>query len=144
MGIEENKDVVRRMVEDCINAYRPDLLDGVVDPAVRVHAETPGTAPDTEGIDELRRSVAGFRAALPDLRISLEQLIGEDDLVAARWTARGTHRGPLAGIEATGRSLIWGGMDIYRIEGGRIAEWWRNDDTVGMLHQLGRDLLPTG
>jgi predicted ester cyclase len=141
MGTEGNKDVVRRMVEECINGYRPELLDAVVSADVRVHPGTPGTAPDTEGIEELRGAVHGFRSTFPDLHIALDQLVAEDDLVTARWTATGTHTGELAGIAPTNRAVRWGGMDVYRLADGRIVEWWRNDDFVWLLSQLGRDVL---
>ena len=144
MGIEENKDVVRRLIADCVNASRADLLEQFVHPDLRVHPGTPGTAPDTEGLDGLRESFERFHATFPDLRITPEEVIAEGDVVAVRWTAEGTHSGPLAGIAPTGASVRWGGTDVYHLTDGRIVEWWRNDDFVGLLHQLGRDLLPAG
>jgi steroid delta-isomerase-like uncharacterized protein len=137
MGIETNKDVVRRMVEECVNTHREELLGEFVAIDVRVHPGTPGTAPDTEGMDTLRTAFRGFRVTFPDLRITLEQLVAEADLVAARWTATGTHSAELAGIPATGTAVRWGGTDLYRLADGRIAEWWRNDDFVELLRQLG-------
>jgi predicted ester cyclase len=142
MGIAENKDVIQRMVDECVNEHRAEILDQFVTSDVRVHPGTPGTAPVTEGIDELRTAFQRFRTPFPDLHITLDQLLAEEDLVAARWTATGTHSGPLAGIESTGAHVRWGGTDIYRLVDGRVAEWWRNDDFVGLLHQLGRDPVP--
>jgi predicted ester cyclase len=142
MGIEENKDVVRRLVADCINPYRPDLLERFVGQGIRVHPGTPGSGPDTEGIDHLRESVHRFRGTFPDLQIEFDQILGEGDLVAARWTATGTHSGPLADVPATGAAVRWSGTDVYRLFEGRIVEWWRNDDFVWLLHQVGRDLTP--
>ena len=142
MGIEENKDVVGRLVAECVNPYHPDLLERFVADDVRVHPGTPGSGPDTEGVAELRQSVHRFREAFPDLHIEVEQLIGEGDLVCARWTATGTHSGPLAGVPATGTAARWSGTDLYRLSEGRIVEWWRNDDFVWLLHQLGRDPTP--
>jgi predicted ester cyclase len=144
MGIEQNKDVVRGLVDECINPYRPELLERFVGQGVRAHPGTPGSAPDTEGIEELRAAVHRIRETFPDLHIEVEQLLAEDDLVAARWTATGTHTGPLAGIAATGSAVRWGGTDLYRLVDGRVVEWWRNDDFVWLLHQLGRDLIPAG
>jgi len=144
MGLEENKDVVRRMIDDCVNASRSDLLQEFVHPDLRVHPGTPGSAPDTEGLDGLRTAFERFHTTFPDLHITPEEVVAEGDLVAARWTATGTHSGELAGIAPTGRSVRWCGTDVYRLTDGRIIEWWRNDDFVGLLHQLGRDLLPAG
>ncbi|TQN43575.1 putative ester cyclase [Blastococcus colisei] len=140
MAIEDNKDVVRRLVEECVNAHRAELLSDFVGHDVHVHPGTPGAAPDTVGLDALREAFHGFRASFPDLRIRLDHLLAEDDLVAARWTATGTHTGALAGIEPTGAHVRWGGTDIYRLSGGKVVEWWRNDDFVWLLHQVGRDV----
>jgi predicted ester cyclase len=144
MGIEENKDVVRRMVDECVNQFRPDLLDQLVHPDLRIHPGTPGTAPDTEGIDGLQAAMERFRATFPDLHIAVAETVAEGEIVAARWTATGTHSGELAGIAPTGTVVSWGGTDVYRFADGKIVEWWRNDDVVWLLHQLGRDLLPAG
>jgi len=144
MSAEQNKDVVRRLVDECINTFRPDLLDRYVSDDLRVHPGTPGAGPDTEGIAGLADAMHRFREALPDLHVALEEMLGEGELVAARWTATGTHSGPLAGIAATGTAVRWCGTDVYRLVDGTIVEWWRNDDFVWLLHQLGRDVLPTG
>jgi steroid delta-isomerase-like uncharacterized protein len=144
MGIEENKDVVRGLVAECINAYRPDLLERFVREDIRAHPGTPGAAPDTEGIGQLQEAMQGIRGTFPDLHLEVEQVIGEGDLVAARWTATGTHSGQLAGVPATGTAVRWSGTDVYRLADGRIVEWWRNDDFVGLLHQVGRDLADDG
>lgn len=144
MAIAENKGVVRRLVEECVNTHRADLLGEFVEPDLRVHPGTPGTAPDTVGVDALGESFQRFRSTFPDLHITIEEMVAEGDLVAARWTATGTHAGNLAGIAATGNAVRWGGTDVYRLVDGKVAEWWRNDDFVELLHQLGRDLIPAG
>jgi steroid delta-isomerase-like uncharacterized protein len=136
MGIEESKDVVRRLVDECVNQDRPELLERYTAADVRVHPGTPGSAPDAVGIDELREAFRRFHTALPDLHVELDQLIAEGDLVAARWTATGTHSAELAGVPATGRAVRWSGTDVYRVADGRVAEWWRNDDSAWLLAQL--------
>ena len=143
MSIQENKDVVRRFIDECVNTHRSELLADYVDAELRAHPGTPGAAPDTEGLEGLREAFHRFRTTFPDLHITPEDMLAEADFVAVRWTATGTHSGDLAGIAATGTAVRWAGTDIYRLADGRIAEWWRNDDTVWLLHQLGRDLVPT-
>lgn len=141
MGIQENKDVVRRFIEECVNTHRSELLADYVDVALRAHPGTPGAAPDTEGLDGLREAFQRFRSTFPDLHITPEDIVAEGELVALRWTATGTHSGDLAGIPATSRAVRWAGTDMYRFADGRIVEWWRNDDSVGLFQQLGRDVI---
>jgi steroid delta-isomerase-like uncharacterized protein len=141
MGIEENKDVVRRFVAECVNTHREDLLPQFVADDVTMYAGTPDAAETTQGIEELRAAYRRFRVLLPDLHVTHDLLVGEGDYVVARWTSTGTHASDLQGLPASGRELRWGGIDIYRIADGRIVEWWRNDDFAGLLRRLSRRVL---
>lgn len=141
MGIAENRHVVRRFIEECVNLHRAELLAEFVDAGLHAHPGTPGAAPDTVGLDALREAFQRFRVTFPDLHITPEEMVAEGDLVALRWTATGTHSGDLAGIAATGTAVRWAGTDMYRLTGGRIVEWWRNDDFAGLLRRLSRRVL---
>ena len=140
MAAEANKAIIRQLIEECVNRDRPELLDRFAHLDVRVHPGTPGTAPTTEGLGELRQAFGRFHTVFPDLRITAEDEVGEGDRVAVRWTATGTHRAELAGIAPSGKTVSWGGIDIYRLADGKVAEWWRNDDFVWLLSQLGQDV----
>jgi predicted ester cyclase len=141
MGIEENKDVVRRFVDECVNAHREDLLEQFVDDAVTMYPGTPDSAEATQGIEELRQAYRRFRILVPDLHVTHDLVVAEGPFVVARWTATGTHASELSGIPASGKELRWGGTDIYRMEDGKIVEWWRNDDFAGLLRRLSRRVL---
>ncbi len=141
MGIEENKDVVRRFVAECVNTHREDLLGEFVDEAVTMHPGTPDSAEAMQGIEELRQAFRRFRILVPDLHATHDLLVAEGPYVVARWTTTGTHDSELGGVPASGKQIRWGGTDIYRIEDGRIVEWWRNDDFAGLLRRLSRRVL---
>jgi predicted ester cyclase len=80
--------------------------------------------------------------ASPDFRITIEDLVAEADKVAVRRTYEGTHRGgPLLGIPATGKRLQFGGISIFRLANGRIAEHWEQLDRLTLMQQLG--VVPT-
>jgi predicted ester cyclase len=72
----------------------------------------------------------------PDARITVEQQLAEGDLVATRWSGRGTHEGELMGIEPAGKQVTVSGVTISRLEGGKIVEEFLNWDTFGMMQQL--------
>jgi steroid delta-isomerase-like uncharacterized protein len=81
-----------------------------------------------------------WRTALPDLRLHIDLLLAETDLVAARWTIAGTHTGPLGTIPPTGRALTFSGVNIFRVVSGRIAEIWNHRDDLRLYQQMG--ILP--
>jgi predicted ester cyclase len=78
-----------------------------------------------------------FRAAFPDLAYVAEEGLAEGDLVATRFSATGTHRGTFLGVAPTGRRVAYSGIDINRVQGGRIVESWVHYDALGLLQQLG-------
>lgn len=87
-------------------------------------------------------SAKAAKRAFPDLEITLEDTIAEDDKVVARWTAVGTHKGggshPLFGsVKATNRALRVSGITILRFEDGRVVETWGLTDELGAARQLG-------
>jgi steroid delta-isomerase-like uncharacterized protein len=80
----------------------------------------------------------GFRRAFPDLEWQVDFVLAEDDLVAARWTASGTHTGPWADVAPTGTHVVFSGVNIFRFgEDGKVAEIWNHRDDLGLMEQLG-------
>ncbi len=70
------------------------------------------------------RYVTAYRAAFPDIRVTIEDQLAEDDKVATRWTARGTHLGEFLGLAPTGDEVTVSGIEFDRMVGGRIDEAW--------------------
>lgn len=87
----------------------------------------------------LRDWIAARRAAFPALsaEIGEEIAVAAGNWVAVPWTATGRQDGPLPGLPATGREAVWGGQALFRIEHGRVAEFWRIEDEAGMRRRLG-------
>ena len=75
--------------------------------------------------------------AIPDLRVKIEELVVDGDKVAVRRSYEGTHRGATLGIPATGKQLRVGGISIFRLDKGRIAEHWEQLDRLALMQQLG-------
>jgi predicted ester cyclase len=78
-----------------------------------------------------------FRAAFPDLRFTVELVVGEGDFVVGRWSAGGTHTGSWGGVEPTGKATTFSGVNIFRFQDGKVAELWNYRDDLGLLQQLG-------
>ena len=73
----------------------------------------------------------------PDAQYSIEELVAGGDLVAWHWTFRATHQGEILGIPPTGKQISFGGINIFRLQNGKIVEDWVYRDTIGMMRQLG-------
>ena len=96
-----------------------------------------GTFTHEAGLAEAR----GWRTAFPDLSVDVDMVVAERDLVAVRWTARGTNTAAGNGIPATGKRVETSGTTIFRFEDGAIAEEWTAGNSLGLMRQLG--LLPS-
>ena len=82
-------------------------------------------------------SVCGVaEAAFPEYELIATLLVAESDLVAARCTFRGVHKGEFAGIQPTGKRVSTDLMIFYRIREGKISEHWMQMDTRGLMDQL--------
>jgi predicted ester cyclase len=134
MSVDANKAVTQRFYDDLFNRARLAVADELVAVDCRSHAAPPGTP---VGPDGMRQAVALLRAAFPDCRYVIEDLIGEDDRMAVRLVFRGTHLGLYRGIPATGRQVVQVQMHVLRLAGGQVAEHWAVRDDLGLLDQLG-------
>ena len=94
-------------------------------------------SPEVHGPEPEKQLIAMYLDAFPDLHFTIEDLVTEDDKVAARLTACGTHQGELLGIPATQRQITVPMIETYRLADGKIAEQWVVMDVLGMLQQLG-------
>jgi steroid delta-isomerase-like uncharacterized protein len=129
---EENKALARKSWE-IVNQKNPDLIDEFYAPNFVWHEPDR----DIQGSEEARQFVSTFFEAFPDLNVTVEDEIAEDDKVVTRWTIRGTHQGELMGIAPTEKQIELKGITIHRIEGEKIAEEWERYDNLGMMQQLG-------
>jgi steroid delta-isomerase-like uncharacterized protein len=135
MTTENNKAIARLLTEEVFNRGNLAVADKIIAPDF-VHHD-PNTKEFRSGPEGFKRFWAGYRAAFPDLHITIEQQIAEGDLVVDRWTGTGTHQAELMGIAATGMQVTLSGISIHRIVGGKITETWNNYDALSLLEQLG-------
>lgn len=126
---EMNKAVARRVYEDGLSRgiFAVPYTDDFVG-----HGGS-RTFTHEDGMKEAK----GWRAAFPDLNVTVDLMVAEGDLVAVRWTARGTNTGTGNGIPATGRKVEVTGTAIFRFVDGKIAEEWTSANTMTLMKQLG-------
>ena len=132
MGPRENTDVFRRVIEEGFNRGNFDAWDDCFPPAYEEHQY--GHPPTLAGF---KQAIAGLREAIPDLHLTIDEMISSGDKVWARMTARGTHRGSFMGFAPTGKPFAIAVMDVCRFEGDKIVEHWGVPDRFALLHQVG-------
>jgi predicted ester cyclase len=137
MSSAENKALVLALYEQIWNAG--DLAPIAERVSLDRIDHDPGGPPAGEvaGRQELIDSVQEYRTAFPDLHFEFGPQVAEDELVATRWTARGTHLGPLDDTPPTGKKVEVTGMFLERLVSGQIVESWVEYDRLGLYRQLG-------
>ncbi|HET7077321.1 MAG TPA: ester cyclase [Chloroflexia bacterium] len=134
MSTDENKTIVRRYFTEVLNEGNLAALDTLAEDDYIENNPLPGQGTGREGF---KQRVGGLRAAFPDIRYTIEDMVAKGDRVALRWSMRATHGGEILGIPATGQQVTMAGLDIYRLADGRLAEHWDQVDVMGLLQQLG-------
>ena len=117
------KQVVRRLIDEVINAGDLDAIDKLYAP----HMAGPA-----------RRWIEPFLASFPDARMEIVELVAEGETVVGRFCCSGTHRGPWRGRPPTGRRFERvNEVYFYRVRDGRITEAWGMEDNRSRDRQLG-------
>jgi steroid delta-isomerase-like uncharacterized protein len=144
MDPQRNKQNLRRLYDEVMNAHRVDAADELITPDRPDH--DPNLPPEfTEGLEGFKRLFTAFIAAFPDLTFRNEHMVAEGDLVAAYNRMEGTHRGSFMGMPATGKSFSVHVSDVCRFtDDGLIAEHWGVFDMGSMMSQLGAAPQPAG
>jgi steroid delta-isomerase-like uncharacterized protein len=134
LAIEQNKTAYRRFIQVVFNEGRLDILEQLLSPSYIYQDAPPGTPPNADGI---RQVVTNARTAFPDLKITIEDMVGEGDKVCARLSTRGTHRGVFFDILPTGKTIFMKGMTMIHFIDGRMVASWVLNDVMGLMSQLG-------
>jgi ketosteroid isomerase-like protein len=129
MSLEENKDVVKHYIEFAVQGHaRGDLdqLSEYMTPDVMLHTPVVSNHPDHgQRIHDESRT---YGTALPELELSVDEIVAEGDLVTVHLRVTGTHRGTFQrGDEAhvpSGGDVDAGALAMYRVRDGKIAEIW--------------------
>ncbi len=132
MTTEGNKALVRRFYGEGV--HNPALFDELLAPTYVLHL--PGS-PRITGIEQAKQLMTAYTTAFPDLQLTTEDMVAEEDMVAIRNTWSGTHRGTFQGLPPTGKHVTFSGSDFFRFVGGKIAEQWADLDALGLMQQLG-------
>lgn len=135
MTSDDQKYLVARIADEIWNRGELDVCFEVMAPDARYHGpHMPKGVGDRES---WRQAIKMYRTAFPDSHVTYEAIYACEDILVGRWSATGTHTGPLAGLEPRGTRIALGGITIYRFSGDKIVEAWEQLDLLGMWQQLG-------
>lgn len=132
---QDNRELVRTLVREVWNRGNYERVPELIHPEYVL--EEAASPLETRGVSGFVGRAETYHTAFPDLELAVEDLVVEGDRVVLRWTARGTHSGPLFGVPPTGATVALTGITIYRIEDGKVRRSWEVSDTLGLRRQLG-------
>jgi steroid delta-isomerase-like uncharacterized protein len=134
VSIEQNKAIVHRIYDEVINQEKKAVIDELFASGVIIHDPFMGAI---SGIEAFRQLLGMFDAAFPGHRVQVEAVIAEGEYVTVLHTHTATHNGPFMGMPPTGKQIVVNGVELFRMANGKIVEFWRKDDDVSLLMQLG-------
>ncbi|HLZ61519.1 MAG TPA: ester cyclase [Ktedonosporobacter sp.] len=134
MSTEENKAVIRRLIEEFINQGNTAVAEALV---AEDHVALDPVPGQEQGRAGLVASIARMRTAFPDLEWTIEDQVAEGDTVAVSFVWRGTHQGEFLGIPPTGKRVTVSGMGFDYCAAGQCKKSRIVMDTMSLMHQLG-------
>ena len=119
MQTAENKAVQRRIIDEVINQKNLDLADDLFSEDHKLYPESAGVGRGPEG---MKQAFAGLHEEYPDVRVDIESIVAEGDMVAVRLTFSGTHA-------PSDEKAVWPEMVFARFSEGKAVESWEVTDT---------------
>jgi steroid delta-isomerase-like uncharacterized protein len=128
------KEMAKRWFGEVMSEGKIETIDDLCAPDYIENDPLPGTSGDLAG---LKDSITQIRAAFPDMQVTPDDLIEEDDRLAVRSTMRATHEGDFMGIPASGKKVEVSNYDFVRFEDGMAVEHWGVIDSAALMEQIG-------
>lgn len=126
--------IVRKFFEAGPSEGDLGAADALLHPEFSLHTPLPTPGP---GIEAMNNVITTCRAAFHGLHVTVDDIMADSDKVTARFTARGVHKGEFMGLPPTGKAITMTGIEIFRINEGKIAELWGEVNLVGLMQQMG-------
>ena len=135
MSVEENKALVRRWFEECLNKHDVDLADKMV---ASDFVRYGGRADEVHGLEAWKQLIRSVFDGMPDVHWTIEEMFAQGDRVAMRWTVSGTHAGTgWPGIPPTGNKITLSFISVVGVANGKIIEERSIGDSLDLWQQFG-------
>lgn len=135
MSTEQNKTLVRQLIEEVFNQGNVSLANEIVSPDYVEHEPLPPGMP--QGREGFEMIVHMLQSAFPDFKATIEDIVAEDDKVVIRMTWSGTQQAEFMGLPASGKQMSIAIIDIFRLADGKFVDHWGVSDMMTMMQQLG-------
>ena len=130
MSLEQNKEVIRRFIDRVWNQFELKAVDEFIDPTF----EIPGGGRGPEGV---RDNVRRFHTVFPGIRVGIDSLVAEGDIVVAWLTLEGTQTGPFKNHPASGQLVSWWEIAFWVVRSGKIVSGRFAADMLGLRVGIG-------
>jgi steroid delta-isomerase-like uncharacterized protein len=138
-NVKANERVVEAFLQDVVNEHNGNHAANYMNPGIQWFGGIVGTVTGSANVAGL---FAGVIAAFPDAHIVINDIFGQGDQVVVRVVVSGTQEGAVLGIPASGRPVSWTGVDVYRLDNGKISNIWAGDDWTAILNDTGTFKAP--
>ena len=132
MTIISAKEIAEDYANLVWNVKKIDVIDRLIHHDVLIHS----VLGDFRGAQAMKEVVHAWLNSFPDLSVSNELIISENDSVSIQWSAKGTHRGEFKGRKPTEKPVSYSGVTVYRIKENQIVEYWAYVDMLHLLSQI--------
>jgi len=129
-----NEDILRALITVHNGGWQIDAALQFLSPQFVEHL---GGGPEMHNRDSWQQATEGFARAFPDYEAEVHDIVCHQDRAAARTTWRGTHTGEMDGIPPSGKRVEVSLIGFYRFDNGLVIEAWIEQNTLGMLQQMG-------
>lgn len=134
-----NAELGRTILEDVLGEGRVAEHEHLYHPDFVAHSTRTGGSDATRAED--REATVGWRAAAPNLRVTVERVAADCGFVAVHFRAEGANTGAAMGLPGNGAAFDVQGITMFAVRDGLIAEEWTVFDQFGLLSQL--EMLPS-
>jgi steroid delta-isomerase-like uncharacterized protein len=134
---ENSKAIIQRVIEEIFNQQKLEVADELFASDFVAHFVNPLPGQPLRGPEAVRWYARVVRQAFPDLHVSVEHMIAEDDDVASRVTWTGTHTGQFVYLPPTGKRIKVEGITMDRVAGDKLVEHWGEWNAAELMLQLG-------
>ncbi|NTE05079.1 ester cyclase [Agrobacterium tumefaciens] len=132
--VEKNKAICKVFFDELFNQKNIDAIDQFVDSSVTIQNPFPGQRTGADGYRDISQI---YGLAFPDLKISFNHILGDEDKVTCHFTMEGTHKDLFLNVPATGIKVKYDVVYILKFTNEKIVEHWSLVDELSVLKQLG-------